>query len=634
MRPLVGRVVWALLAVLVVAGAWTAVVLLSVRADVAAARADLLAIESEGGADAAADRLSDVRERLDRVRGRLAQPGPRLIASLPLAGRTLVAAQTTVEATHAAVVGAIQVIEVFPEDSVQGGRIDVDALRRVADATEQAARRSREPMARLRDLELGFVPVRVANGVREARERLLASSAAFAKASHALAGLTDVLGSQRPRSMLVMLQNNAELRGTGGLVTVFAEAKVQDGQLAVGAFRDVEDVADPPAEAVRVDAPADYQDLWAPFLANTTLWVNVNMTPDVPVASQVLGDIAAASGIARPDAVLWVDVRAIASLLGATGPVRLPNGTELTEQNALRTLLSDAYASAPDSTEGQAARREALRSAADAVLGRLLGGGVSASPPELAAALAEAAAGRHLALWTADDAAQAELVAGGLAGDVSAADGDLSSVALQNFGGGDDQGNKLDYYARRQVTVRVSLGVESAVVEQEISLRNTAPSSGLPTYVSGRVDPGTTRNYVALALPHAAEAVTLQRGGRAVAAAPRPAGDHAVVTDGAALAPGSETTWLLRYRLPVEDGRYRLRLVPQPLAVDAGLRLEVSAADGRELRGEGVADGQLVVSGPYDQERLVELQAVRPGLVARGADAVRRFWSEPVKLPW
>ena len=358
------------------------------------------------------------------------------------------------------------------------------------------------------------------------------------------------------------------------------------------------------------------------------------MTPDVPTASEVLADVAVASGLARPDAVVWLDVPAIAALLGATGPVELPDGTRLSRDNAVRTLLSDAYADAEDTLKGQAERRAALRGAADAVLGTLLSAdGPRAPVSKLAGTLADATAGRHLALWSDDTSEQEALLAGGLAGEVDAADADLSAVALQNFGGGGRQGNKLDYYARRQVTVRVAVGADEAVVEQELAVRNTAPSQGLPEYVAGEVAPGTSRNYVALALPDEARGVELARGGQRLPAVVQQSGDHSVVTDGVELAPGATATWTLRYRVPVEDGRYRLRLFPQPLAVDSGLRVEVRATDGRELRGTDVVDGGVLVSGSYDARRTIDVRSVRPGLLGRVVDGVRSFWNEPVELP-
>lgn len=634
MPVLVRRLCLGLLVVLLLAGAWTAAVLLSERAGLEQAGAELAAAAEAGDQRAVRATVAQARERLERASGRLDQPGPRLIAALPLVGRTVAAVAETADASLAVVRGGEQLLAALPEAPLTDGRLDLAAMAELTRVAQRAASASREPVADLEGVSLSLVPAVVADPVRAAQRQLADAPGAFTRTAQALTGLRGLLGAQRPRSLLVMLQNNAELRGTGGVVTVFASATARDGRLDVEAFRDVQDVADTADEARAVAAPQDYEALWGGFLANSTLWVNVNMTPDVPSASAVLADVAVASGLPRPDGVIWLDVPAMAELLRATGPVRLPDGTELSEGTAVDVLLSDVYQEVADTREGQARRRATLRAAADAVLARLLDGdGPDASVSALSKALVAATAGRHLALWSADAGEQQALLAGGLAGQVEALDGDVSAVALQNFGGGNRQGNKLDYYSRRQVTVRAVVGAEEAVVEQELAVRNTAPARGLPVYVAGEVDPGTSRNYVALSLPRDARDVRLTRGGQPVPVNMLPSGDHAVVTSGIALAPGATGTWLLRYRLPVTDGRYTLHLVPQPLAVDAGLLVEISAADGRQLRGRDVSSGRLQMSGRYDSAVRLTVQAARPGWLERTAGAVRRFWNEPVRLP-
>lgn len=634
MRLLIRRLTLALAALLLVAGVWTAVALLQARGDLLAARADLQAATEADSLPEVRAQVAEAEDRLSSAARALHRPGPFVIARLPLVGRSVTAVTAAADASLAVVAAGEDVLQATPDDLVRGGAVDLEGLLAVAAATERAADSTRRPVQRLDDVELGLVPGVLAERVREVRSRLRDAPDALARATSAARGIGHVLGGDGDRRVLMMLQNNAELRGTGGLVTVFAEARAAGGRLEVQAFKDVEDVADVRDEVTRVPAPADYRGLWGSFLADSTLWLNTNMTPDVPTASAVLADVAVASGLRRPDAVVWFDVRAIAGLLEATGPVRLPDGTELTADNAIRVLLSEAYAGVDDTREGQAARRAALRAAADAVLGGLLDDSdTAAGVPALGAALGEAVDGRHLAVWADADAAQADLVAGGVAGDVLAGGGDLAAFTVQNFGGADGEGNKLDYYARRQVTVDVVVERDSALVEQRITLRNTAPGAGLPRYVAGNVVPGTSRSYVTMTLPPGAQVLGFRRGMQALSTRQRPQGDHAVLTDGATLAPGAETSWLLSYRIPVSDGAYALRVVPQPLAVDAGLRVEIRAAPGLDLRGAGVTGDRVVVSGPLVGDVLLEVSAQRANALRRAAAAVRRFWNEPVRLP-
>ena len=618
--------------------AWTLIVLLSVRDDLTRARSSLEQARDSDAVEDTVTLLAAAQADLQTPVDRLNQPGPRLAAAVPLLGRSVSSVTRTAQATLAVTRGARQVLLAATTGPplLDGGRLDPSRLAEVEQQLRDAADASRLPVRALLAQDTGLVPGTVGDAVLAAQDELDGVPEDLSRAADGLRGLRQVLGGTRPQSVLVVLENNAELRGTGGIVTVFAEATARDGRLEVAAFQDVEDVADLAATARRVPAPPDYRRLYGRYLADTTLWKNTNMDPDVATSSAVLAEVAQVSLGRRPDAVLWLDVPTIAAVLRATGPVRLTDGSELSADNAVTQLLSTAYRDAPATPDGQARRRESLRGAADAVLGDLLGAGeTQPSPVTLGRELVQAGRGRHLALWSADPAVQRDLASGGLDGAVRADGGDLSSFAVHNLGGGDADGNKLDFYARRQVSVDVVLGLHNAVVSQRVVLRNTAPTSGLPVYVSGRATPGVSNNLVELALPAGAELLGFSREGRALAVAPRPRGDHTVVQDVAALAPGTSATWLLRYRMHVEGGSYRLALVPQPLAVDAELAVTVRAADGAELETrdlEPAPDGALARSGPYVTGSVLQVQARRPGLLERTGSAVRRFWREPVSL--
>jgi hypothetical protein len=77
------------------------------------------------------------------------------------------------------------------------------------------------------------------------------------------------------------------------------------------------------------------------------------------------------------------------------------------------------------------------------------------------------------------------------------------------------------------------------------------------------------------------------------------------------LARGQSVQLELRYSVPLQDGRYRLRLLPQPLARDAALRLSVDAAAGLELRTTGPEGrpGPVRRDGPWAESELVSVVA-------------------------
>lgn len=621
---------------------WTGLALLQARADLVAARDALQQARTTDRVEEVGPLLAQARTSLDDAVGWLGQLGPQIAEVAPVVGRSVRAVETVAVAARAVVAGSEPVVGVATSPAsplLTKDGVTVDGLGRLADQLENAAATAREPVQSLTNTSSFLLPGPVGRPLVQAQAELGDKPETFARAAAGLRGLRSVLGADRPRRLLVLLENNAELRGSGGTVTVFAEATASNGRVQVGGFRDIDSVAAKPPNVVRVPAPADYRALYGPFLADSTLWVNTNMSPDLPTSSAVLAEVAAASLPVRPDAMVWLDVPAIAAVLRATGPATLPDGSELRADNAVDVLLSQAYREAVDTTAGQAARRAILRGAADAVIGRLLGStGQPPSLTRLGPELAATAAGRHLAVWSAEPAEQSQLRYAGLAGQVAADGGDLSAVAVQNLGGGDSQGNKLDYYARRSISVRATVGERSAEVSQQVVLRNGAPVGGLPAYVAGVGTPGVTNNLVSLALPAGAQLLSFRRGDAQLGVETVPAGDHAVVTDVVSLPPGTATTWTLRYRTPVEQGRYALGLFPQPLAFDADLELELRPAAGLDLEvGAGsplVQDraGVLRRKASYDQVLDLRMQVRRTPLAARIYNAVRKFWDEPVRL--
>jgi hypothetical protein len=349
------------------------------------------------------------------------------------------------------------------------------------------------------------------------------------------------------------------------------------------------------------------------------------MSPDGPTTFGLVADLAELSMGRRPSAVVAIDVPTIAAILDATGPAELPDGTDLTGKNAQEQLLVKAYKDVPDTREGQAERRKRLREAADAVVARLLEG--KAGTVKLAGALSRMAAGRHLMLWSDDAGEQERLVRSGAAGAVTAGEGDLAMVTVHNFGGGRFEGNKLDYYARREMSVRVHVDRDRALVQRTFTLHNNAPETGLSGYVAGLERPGQTRNFALFALPRDAKITGWAQDETLLPVNPRPESDYTVLSDFAALDPGESTTWVLTYELPLHGSRYQVRAVPQPLTADARIEVDVRAAERLDLRARR---GTSSLSEVWSDDTTMVLDVVKAPWWRRAGSAIRRFWNEPI----
>lgn len=587
------------------------------------ARADLLKLREDPPADRAElrARLADDGRRTHHAASVLGQLGPSAVAHFPVLGRSLDAERRVAEAADAAVDAALD-IDTATRDLGTTGQVNLGALSRAGTMLQARADKLRGPAARLREAPTRWVPGFVARNVRSAQDQLGGVDTQLSKAAAAARALAGVLGASGPRRVLVVLENNAELRGTGGLVSTFALGTAQNGRLTLEPFRDVRDVAADAAHAVVVPSPPDYAAHYGPYRANTTLWRNITMTPDAPTAASVLAEAAARTTGVRPDVVLLLDVPGIAQIVDATSPIVL-DGKQLTGPEVVKTLLVDAYEGRNGDDE-QRDRRHREERAADAALRDLTSAPASL---QLAKALADAATGRHLTLWSARAGEQKDLEASGASGAVNPGDDDLALVVANNLGDSPGVGNKLDYYIDRKLAVSVVVDRDHATVTQTLSLVNRAPA-GLNPYVEGLKRPGRVLELVQMATGADARLLSFESAGvPAVADKWTEDGSRrlAFVTD---LGRGQAASWVLRYETPVHDGRYELSLLPQAIARPAALDLDVRFATGVS----GTVLGTTGAIAEWDRGLRIEAQVDRPGLLRRVRDRLSRFWNEPVEL--
>lgn len=572
--------------------------------DLALARRELVAARD------AEDDLARLQEPLDRAQdlvGRadrqLSSPAVRIVAALPLVGRSLAAERAVADVVDSALAGTAAVVEAGPSLRTAGG-IDLTRLRALTDRLEPLAEQAAADLQALRDTSTGLTPAAVPRAVREVDQTVSPLVETLQRASQGAELAFGLLGGGGPRPLLFALQNNAELRGTGGYVSSVAPGVAADGRLALDRFVDVVDVADPPGATRTVPAPAEFVEDYGPFLADTTLWREWTMSPDVPDAASVTAEVARELLGRQPDVVVLLDVPALAGILGvADRPVRLPDGSTVEPDALADALLVGTYARAGSDLDDQEARRAALQAAAGATVAELLQSDLPVLP--LVRELGRLAAGRHLALWSADVQEQAALEALGLAGSADPEGDDLALVSVNNL-----NANKLDVYVERRVTVEATVGADSAEVVQRVTLENRAPADLVP-YVAGIQTPGTVRERLELSISPQARFTSLRKDGSLTTGDVRSGQERTRVHTFVELARGQRVEVVLRYSVPVDEGRYRLRLLPQPLAEDAQLDVVVRPAPGHVLEqvaGADQVDGRAVRTGPWARTELVEVR--------------------------
>lgn len=515
-------------------------------------------------------RIAEIQRHSRRARELTSDPLWRVTSRLPYAGRTLRTGAGIARAVDVLAARALPDLhrastELEPARLRPGGnRVD---LRRLSAAEPSLASALSLLDAQLRyvdDLPRSLVLPRVFHARSELRGQLTDLRRSVA-AGHDVAAIGPaMLGGSGRRRYLVMFLNNAEMRGSGGFFGAYGVLTVEDGRFDLSQVGPNEEViaAD---QGGFVDLGPEYRDRYE-RLTRGFPWQNGNLSPHFPYAGQIWSTLWERTKRQRVDGVIALDPPALAEILKATGPARLPSGELVTGTNVVWLTESEAYARY--SNDG-AARGRYLTEVAQAVYAKLVAG--SGSQQELLAALVRSAARRHVNVWSAHAAEQEVLSRYSVSGSLPVAnESAFLMVTTQNAAE-----NKMDYWIRREISWEQTSD-DTAVIE--VRLRNVAPT-GLPSYVTGPpvLRPGETaapvgrqRVYLSVFLSAGAGLLEAQLDGAPIAMESEVERGHPVYSLHAHVDPGQSAV----LRLSVMDpGKDPLTLIEPPMVVPDLVRI-------------------------------------------------------------
>jgi hypothetical protein len=390
----------------------------------------------------------------------------------------------------------------------QDGRFDlttVEAATGRLAAAETVIRQARERVAAIRTE--GLAP-QIKSKIPELLRGLRRAEQITGPAGRVAHLLPAMLGASGPRTYLVMFQNLAEARATGGELGAYLVLQADKGAVTIA------DQGTPGGLGV-FDTPVlpldpDMEDLHTARLG--TYPADVNFTPDFPTAATLAREMYRLRSGRTVDGVIATDPVALAYLLKATGPIPVPVGPPLTSETAVKTLLSTVYSALPEPGKQDAFFAGAAKDIFDVLIGR------RADSRAALAALIRASSERRLLIWSAHPEEQKEIDGTMLAGQLPADDGATPTVGVFL---NDGSGAKLSYYLTHSAELRVGDCLEDGTVELKLhmTLGSTAPTSGLPPYVLGMAlsgDPYTVRTNVMVYSPTNGALVEANLNGEAV----------------------------------------------------------------------------------------------------------------------
>ena len=256
----------------------------SMQRDGATLQAQAKALDLAG----AAATLTRLHAEADHARSLTSGPAWVVGGAVPVLGRNIAAAHGVAGAVASVLDAAQPLATALPRldprlTSQHGGTLDVAAL---ADATRSLPALS-DAVAAADATTAGIDPDGLApalgNGVRTLRGQLDGVRDPLANAASGLQLLPTMLGADGPRTWLVLLEQDAEARGTGGLVGAYAVVHADQGRLTLAHAAQRGTLGSAPIPTTGV--PDELRDLWGQDLSE---WAGLNLSPHFPWTGQLV----------------------------------------------------------------------------------------------------------------------------------------------------------------------------------------------------------------------------------------------------------------------------------------------------------------------------------------------------------
>jgi hypothetical protein len=271
----------------------------------------------------------------------------------------------------------------------------------------------------------------------------------------------------------------AEARAQGGIIGAYAIVTVSDGKIKL--TRTGSDAELNGFGPIRQSSfPEDLVELWGVDMA---VWQDINASAHTPYTGQVISEAWKNATGQTIDGVIFVGQGTVAHLAAAGGDIKVRDN-DLNEQNIVDFLTKGIYAKYPNVGEKNAVVTEVMK----VLFKNLTTNKIDTSA--FFASLADEKTGDRLVAWSSNKEIQQRFAQEGVAGIVSEKWGPNALVTVNNAGG-----NKLEAYAN--FYTKYTQGKCGAVTfdgyyaresEVEVRVSNKAPKSGLPAYVTPRLD--------------------------------------------------------------------------------------------------------------------------------------------------
>ena len=269
-------------------------------------------------------------------------------SALPVVGVNVAAVKSATEATHIIVRDAlppgIELLGIMSPDKlkVEGGGLNLAPFQQAQAALPQIKTVLAAAQAKISEIDRDELLPVVDEAVGQLVTVVEQAGPLLDTAEEMLPVALRMAGSEGPRNYLVVFQNNAEIRATGGNAATSTVIHADNGK--------IEKVEDETVEAFMIagyngwlqsDLPEETRALYEDDFDRNAQ--NFSRTPDFPTTAHLFSQLWNQTNGTQLDGVISIDPVALSYMLEATGPIKLADGGEINSENAVKLLLSDTY---------------------------------------------------------------------------------------------------------------------------------------------------------------------------------------------------------------------------------------------------------------------------------------------------
>jgi len=477
---------WLLIVLVVLAAAiaWLGVRALEAKTELESVLPLASRVQSEilsGDIDGASSTVETMAKHTAVARNNSSDVIWRAAEFVPVLGSNFTAVRQLSESADELVVGALKplaaISPLMNADAIKpvGGAIDLAPFVEIQAPVAAAAVVMTSSLDEVQSIDRTSLLPQLAEPVEKLDALLSTYEPMLATAADVLSVLPNALGATEPRDYLLAFQNNAEVMPRGGTIGNLVAVHVEAGKISLSQQASPVDFALGSETVIPIDA--DEQQLWVGLGKNMQ---NLTETPRFSLSYDIAKTMWFQKFGVEIDGLIALDPIALSYIVGATGPIAVPDGGTLTGDNLVQSLLSDVYVKYSNPLQ-QDAYYQAISATTFA---SIMGGDFD--PAALLSAITKGAEENRVLIWTANPEEQAVLTGSTFQGEPISSTGKTEGVGIYFR---DLTPSKMSFYLNQAVTVSQASCAEDGtrVTRVTVELTNSISpeaAAALPRYVS------------------------------------------------------------------------------------------------------------------------------------------------------